>query len=109
MNILIVEDDGHKIDDIQGFLSSLDNHHQLTIERSVRGGVLEVYENNYQLVILDMALPTFDQENKSSGGMSQPQGGLELIRTLSAIGKDLRIVILTQYPDIEIDGQTYDV
>lgn len=108
-NILIIEDDNHKIDDLSDFISSLGSGYTYSIQRSVREAVMEVMRNDFDLIILDMALPTFNQADKSSGGMSQPQGGLEVIRTLKSMRKKTKVVIFTQYPDIEIDGEFHSI
>jgi CheY-like chemotaxis protein len=105
LKILIIEDDSHKIDDLSRFISELGDQYSYLIKKSVREAVMEVINNDHDIIILDMALPTFNQADKASGGISQPQGGLEIIRTLKSIKKNMDVIIFTQYPDIEIDGK----
>lgn len=102
--VLVVEDDEHKIEDIQAFWKDRWPNDELGIARSVREAVVAVYDLDFALIVLDMALPTFDQSAKASGGTSQPQGGLEVIRTLGTFKRNTNVIIFTQYDGIEIDG-----
>ncbi|MBL1435579.1 MAG: hypothetical protein COB08_005200 [Rhodobacteraceae bacterium] len=108
-NIALVEDELHKRHRIRGVLDSVysdvvDVH--LAPLLSVREAVLSIRKNDFDLVILDVALPTFPEKGMvgSGGKAQQPGGGLEIIRSLSRIGKKPKIVILTQYLDIPFDG-----
>lgn len=72
---------------------------------SVSSAVLEVKSNDYDLIILDMALSTFGEsagDNKK--GHDQAQGGIEVLRALKGYRKQSNILIVTQYPDFFIGG-----
>ena len=105
--ILLVEDELHKRDELSGYLNEyLSPKPNLDVVESVRGAVVAVSDDDYDLIILDMALPTFTtDENNANGGRDQALGGVEILRTLKALGKHATIVIVTQYPDIEIEGK----
>lgn len=69
---------------------------------NVRDAVLAVRNHDYKLIILDVSLPTFAPSGMSgSAGRAQQQsGGLEVLRALGDIGKQPKVIVITQYPDI---------
>ncbi len=63
-------------------------------------------ERDYDLIILDMALPTFTAEGDAAGrGYDQAQGGVEVLRALKSRNLRAKIIIITQYPDITFGGK----
>ena len=105
--VLLVEDEIHKKEELAGYLNEfLGNDLCLDVADSVREAVFAVTNVDYDLIILDMALPTFTAGKDSfDGGIDQALGGVEVLRTLKAIGKRNNVVIVTQYPDISIGGK----
>ena len=107
MNILLVEDEQHKIDDLSKRLrlACLPSY-DLQIVQSVKDAVLAVSVLDYHLVVLDMALPTFtkDRGDGESGGVAQASGGVEVLRAMQLASRRGKIIVVTQYPDITISG-----
>jgi CheY-like chemotaxis protein len=105
MKALLIEDEEHKINDLSarlegsGLLTA-----PLTLAKSVRQAVLQVSEKEFDLIVLDMALPTFSKEEVREGGVAQPVGGVEVLRTLQVCGRRAAVIIVTQYPDLMISG-----
>jgi len=108
MNVLLVEDEEHKTKDL---CDRLTRHgikpDQLEIVTSVRDAVLTVNRRSFDLVVLDMALPTFSKAGSEDvgGGLAQSVGGVEVLRALKAAGQTSKIIVVTQYPEIIISGQ----
>ena len=100
-SVLIVEDDQYKAKDL---LVVLSGRFDVRVVGSVRDGVVEVMEREYDIIILDMALPTFTMGTSSPGGTAQAQGGVEVVRAMKAKGSCASVVIVSQYADFEIDG-----
>lgn len=107
MRVLLIEDEQHKVSDLIAHLykhgATPDN---LQIVGGVREAVLAVVEGEFDLIVLDMALPTFAGRGAdgSGGGVAQAIGGVEVLRMLKVSKKSPRIIIVTQYPEIIIDG-----
>lgn len=105
MNILLVEDETHKRDEI---CKCVIDTYGLTPEivDGVSSAVLKVMSFDYDLIILDMALSTFgesaDDKNK---GHDQAQGGIEVLRALKSKKKSTKVIIVTQYPDFYVGGK----
>ena len=107
--VLIVEDDEHKIDDLTDLLNAHNGKYSLEIKKSVREAIICVKNSDFDVVLLDMSLPNFDQTAAAAGGSGQPQGGLEIIRMLKRIKKNPAIIIVSQYPQMEFDGRFHSL
>ncbi|MCS6622467.1 response regulator [Roseibacterium beibuensis] len=107
MKVLLIEDEPHKRDELSGHLMRyFGSRLELEIADSVKSAIDRVALNDYGLIVLDMALPTFSiGEASSDGGLDQALGGVEILRSLRAHNKSQRIIIVTQYPDILLSGR----
>jgi CheY-like chemotaxis protein len=105
MKILLIEDDEFKATDVAKVLA--DTLPEANVERatSVTSALRAINGERYSLVILDMSLPTFELSGPGGGGSPQGQGGLEVLRLARRLSNISPFLILTQYPDIEIDGR----
>lgn len=109
-NVLIVEDDTYKEQQIVNYLKSKNNSIMITRNHSINSALRNVYKNNYDLIILDMSLPTFDTNEPEH---FQPYGGLIFLDELKRLKSSIPVVILTQYArfgegDTEISIETID-
>ena len=102
MNVLLVEDDVYKSDDL---VATFFLENRVTIAQSVKDAVRAVDSQCYDLVVLDMALPTFKKEVKSAGGTTQASGGVEVIRAIQRTRIAADVLIVSQYPDVELEGK----
>lgn len=105
MKILLVEDENHKRDEL---VKCIDEIFHLTpeVENSVSSAVAKVLEHNYDLIILDMALPTFGENSEDrKKGDDQAQGGIEVLRALNLKKRKAKIMIVTQHPDFYIGSK----
>lgn len=106
MRVLLIEDEEHKANDLTVRLRAAGISAGDTVQvGGVRQAVLKVTDSVFDLVVVDMALPTFsDSADNISGGTAQAVGGIEVLRALSAAGISTKIIIVTQYPDIIVGG-----
>lgn len=105
--VILIEDEVHKRDELYLYLDEfIALEKNIDIVQSVRQAILAVETVDYDLIILDMALPTFTvQEGVLDGGLDQALGGVEILRSLKMLGKRSKVVIVTQYPDISLGGK----
>tara|TARA_R110002126_G_scaffold10621_2_gene49051 strand:- start:111 stop:560 length:450 start_codon:yes stop_codon:yes gene_type:complete len=105
MNILLVEDETHKRDEICKCVIDVYGAAPQIVD-GVSSAVLKVMSNDYDLIILDMALSTFGEsaEDKNKGH-DQAQGGIEVLRALKSRKKSTKIIIVTQYPNFYVGGK----
>lgn len=104
MRILLVEDDEFKAADLIRLLEECISNASIERAASVTSALRAITTGQYELIVLDMSLPTFDLSGPGGGGSPQGQGGVEVLRLANRLGTNARYVVVTQYPDIEIDG-----
>lgn len=97
MKILIVEDNMIKLQKVEVFLQS--HFSSVSIEKSFSyaSGLKKLLEASYDLALLDMSLPTFDQKGTDSGGRTRVFGGKEIARQIVRHKLPTRFVIITQF------------
>ncbi|MBY2914132.1 response regulator [Rhizobium leguminosarum] len=102
--LLIVEDDEYKATDLIKTVGAVGGSASIERAASVTSALRFINESCFDLVVLDMSLPTFDISGPGGGGSPQGQGGVEVLRLASRLENKSPFVVITQYPDIEIDG-----
>lgn len=109
MKILLIEDEQHKREEIGDYISEFgDGTIEVNRAVSVHDAVQCVRASEYDLIILDMALPTFTTSAQNpDSGLDQALGGLEVLRALKMNGTKSRIAIVTQYPEIRVGAQRF--
>jgi len=71
----------------------------------VHAAFWSVSTNDFDLIILDMALPTFSADGSAAArGHDQAMGGVEVLRALKSRAIVSKIIIITQYPEIAVGG-----
>lgn len=106
--ILLVEDELHKREELTLCLEEFFQNKELALEHvdSVHAAFWAVSVNEFNFIILDMALPTFSNENDTAErGYDQALGGVEVLRALKSTPNKPKIIIITQYPEIMIGGK----
>lgn len=106
MSILLIEDDEFKATDIVKVLQERWPNAHIDRAKSVTSALRAIMAKPFSLIVLDMSLPTFDLTGPGGGGSAQGQGGLEVLRLSSRLSTQSTapIIVVTQYPDIEIEG-----
>lgn len=105
MNVLLVEDESHKRDELTQCIQEVLGVAP-TIVDAVSSAVASVKSNDFDLVVLDMALSTFGESSTDDKkGHDQADGGIEVLRALKSAGRYPKIVIVTQYGDFNIGGK----
>ncbi len=105
--VLLIEDEAHKREELSGYLQEYEIQEKfITVVDSVRQAIRTVEKADHDLIILDMALPTFTiQDDVVDGGLDQALGGMEVLRSLQLFGKVAKIIIVTQHPEVSIGGK----
>ncbi|MNS41254.1 DNA-binding transcriptional regulator BasR [compost metagenome] len=105
--VLLIEDDKFKQELVEQALRAAGVTIDLKVGRSVQQAVHLVRSGSYDLIILDVALPSHESRPGGAQPISQPSGGLEVLLELAYEERGDRVVIVTQYPEIEYDGVMY--
>lgn len=96
-SVLIVEDDDTKRRRISAVLERQLPNAVVTTRRSYQGAVAALDEHPFDLVVLDMTLPTFDREVGESGGRPRVFGGRDLLGEISSKELTCAVLVVTQY------------
>ena len=97
--ILLIEDDKKKTEDIRAFLSSYLSDVDLVIKESYQSGLRELLFNSYDLLLLDMSIPTWDRSSKESGGNYEKFGGYKILKETVRKRKSVRTILITMFDD----------
>jgi CheY-like chemotaxis protein len=97
MKILIVEDGEYKVDRVSNFIRDNFKDTTCNVARSYSSANIEIVESTYDLVILDMSLPTFDKVNGTGGGEFRDFGGMDIARQIKRRKIRSDFIFLTQH------------
>lgn len=105
MNVLLVEDDEEKRDEIIELLRK-NFEINITYKMSFQTGKKAIKDHSYDLILLDMDIPTFDVSPDESGGRKQAFGGRMLLAEMARNNIETTVVVVTQFDYFEnsLDG-----
>ena len=103
IEILLIEDDEDKRDQIITFINEkvVSNLNEV---RSFQSGLKAIKSKNYDLILMDMSIPTFDINSSENGGRAQPFGGELLLFEMIRRNITSKVVLITQF-DLFGDGE----
>jgi CheY-like chemotaxis protein len=94
--VLIVEDDENKRQYLADFVRDQIAGVAIDEARSYHSGLRRAVERSYDLVLLDMSMPTFDIAPGEDGGRPQSLAGREILRQMDRRGLRLPVIVVTQ-------------
>ena len=97
--VILIEDDKKKIEDIRAFLKDTYNLTDLVVEESYQSGLRDLITNTYDLLLLDMSIPTWDKSPISTGGNYQKFGGWMILKELIRKNKMIKTILITMFDD----------
>lgn len=100
--VLVVEDDDFKLERLSRTLREAAPACRIRVAQSVQTAI-ELLNREYRLIVLDMALPSHTVTVGASPATSLPSGGVEILLELAYTGRQDQVVVVTQYPEIEIE------
>lgn len=110
MDILIVEDDSFKYSKITSLVKRILPNAKETKFDNVSDTIQYIRQHRPEKIILDMSLPSHAAIAGKGSPISMPSGGIEIILELRSLGMlDIPIIILTQYPNVEIEYEYYSI
>lgn len=102
MNVLLVEDDEEKRVQLASFAKDVLKSNVVEA-KSLNSGVKALSSDDFDLIILDMSMTTFDASPlDKNGGRPQPYGGREILSQMKRRNILTKAVVVTQY---DIFGQ----
>jgi CheY-like chemotaxis protein len=107
LNLLLVEDSPYKCDCIMDYLSSREMDVSTTVVSSFNSARRALLDHTYQVILLDMSLPTYDKTESSAGGNTRQLGGRELARRVVRKWPNTMIIFITQYQSFSDTTRSY--
>ncbi|EGQ7832568.1 response regulator [Vibrio vulnificus] len=107
MKILIVEDGEYKVERVTSFIKDNFPNAECAIARSYSSANNAIVNCRYELIILDMSLPTFDKVNGTEGGEFRDYGGIDIARQIKRRKINSDFVFLTQHESFD-DNETIE-
>lgn len=97
MRILVVEDNGNKLRQIRTFVES--NYASALVHdaTSYTSGLRRIYEEQWDILLLDMTLPVYDSMGQEDGGDKKVVAGEEIMRRMLNRNIIIPTIIITQF------------
>lgn len=104
MRVLVVDDESGKREQIVRFLATLPSVTAVDQAKSFQSAMERITADNYEYVVLDMRLTSFDVTAMDDGGRPRNFGGDEVLRKMKRRGINTRVIVLTQYSMFHSQG-----
>ncbi|QKJ15435.1 response regulator transcription factor [Yersinia kristensenii] len=103
MRILLIEDEHDKREKIRSQVESLIGPTVVIIEReSLRGGLKAILAmNDFDLILLDMSMPSFDLANEFGSEDPESFAGIEIMSQMKLRDINIPVLVVTQYKSFE--------
>lgn len=97
--ILLIEDDQKKIEDIKHFMQSNFQTANVKIHESYQSGLKELIKGDFDLLLLDMSLPTWKQDEYEAVDSFEKFGGYKIMKEMQRKKKVTKTILITMFDD----------
>lgn len=97
MRVLLVEDDELKASRIRDLVLEVSPVAEIVIRSSFRTGLVAATQGGWDLVLLDISLPSYDSGDADAGNRMRPYAGIELMHQLELRDIRVPVVVITQF------------
>lgn len=111
MKILIVEDNKNKLLRLKEFIIGIQlaEDIEFTEANSFTSGIRKINEKSWDVIILDMSLPTYDITHRENGGDKKPVAGKEIMKRMIHKNIMIPVIIVTQFETFGENRITLDI
>jgi CheY-like chemotaxis protein len=96
-SILLIEDDKKKIADIVDYFNNLDSKLVLAIKESYQSGLRSLLGESFDLLLLDMSIPTWDNSKGELNSNFEKFGGYKILKELQRKRKQIPTILITMF------------
>lgn len=107
--ILIIEDDDTKATAVESLVSDTLIGPCLSRAHSYQSGVKSLLDGVFDLILLDMTMPTFDVGKNEPGGKPQPFAGRNVLDQIARHDITTKVVVITQFETFGVGRQFVDI
>lgn len=104
--VLIIEDNKNKLKRVKKFICQQLPDASIHDAVSYTGGIRRIYEEEWDLILLDMTLPIYDITPHDNGGDMRSTAGKEIMKRMQNKGKLIPTIIITQFDTFGENGLT---
>ncbi len=104
--ILFIEDNLIKAEAVSSYINDLNQNYSISIKDSFRGGLKEIIRGEYDLLLLDMSLPTWKRGDAPNQEGFERFGGVTIMREMKRKNKKIPTVVITMFNEFGI-GQSF--
>src|SRR5690606_22360691 len=97
INILLIEDDKKKSDDIISHINNKFTNSEILLKESYHSGIKILIREPFDLLLLDMSMPTWDRSPSEAGGEYEKFGGIKILKELARKKKLLPTILITMF------------
>ena len=97
MKILIVEDDEGKRRQLINFVKDIFEHIEVSTAQSLNSALKCIVRSKYELILLDMTIPTFDIDKHEEGGRPRAYGGKDLLSQMDRRNIKTPVIMVTMF------------
>ncbi|ACH65337.1 hypothetical protein VFMJ11_1725 [Aliivibrio fischeri MJ11] len=107
--ILLIEDGEYKSERVMDFLRHEAEIKSVTLRQSYSSAVKELVDGDYDFAVIDMSLPTFDQNSGEISDDFRAFAGLDIARQIVRRKIDIEFIFLTQYQSLTDDSNSMNI
>jgi len=106
IKILLIEDNKTKANDIKLFIEDFLIDSDLIIKESLTSGLRDLFSNNYDLLLLDMSLPTREGAMSSTINNFEQLGGHRILSEMKRKEKKIPTILITMFSEFGV-GESF--
>ncbi|MGT2455436.1 response regulator [Cupriavidus basilensis] len=108
--VLIIEDDDPKLDQIVEYLTQSSGNFDMTVAKSLNSACRQIDDNAFDVVLLDMSIPTFDGgKTANATGRQRTYGGKDFLTYMWEMENETPVIVVTQYNDFPGEDGALDM
>jgi CheY-like chemotaxis protein len=106
MKVLVVEDDENKSAQILTFVRDGLGIEELVTARSYRGCLAKLEQESFDLVLLDITMPTYEVDLDEEGGRHRVYAGRDVLRQMDRRALLIPVIVVTQFEKFGVEMKT---
>jgi CheY-like chemotaxis protein len=108
-NILFIEDNRAKADDVSLFMNENYPEINFEIKESFTSGLRELFKNSYDLLFLDMSIPTREGDANSLINNFEQLGGYQILSEMKRKNKQIPTILITMFNEFGVNSSFFNL
>lgn len=108
-NILFIEDNRAKADDVSLFMNENYPEINFEIKESFTSGLRELFKIKYDLLFLDMSIPTREGDANSLINNFEQLGGYQILSEMKRKKKEIPTILITMFNEFGVNSSFFNL